>query len=117
MDSQNRSLISLDKKRVRFSHCFVRFTTDAIAKTIFIQHLCINYYVHCNWGWGGYKDGYYNSKVFNVNSGAIIYDWSDNQSGGAPNYKYNLEYSIVKNEPLLITNYYEHHQLFEFYLL
>lgn len=53
-------------------------------------------FVHCNWGWGGYKDGYYNSKVFNVNSGAIIYDWSDNQSGGAPNYKYNLEYSIVK---------------------
>ena len=53
-------------------------------------------FVHCNWGWGGYKNGYYISKAFNANAGATIYDPSDNQTGTASNYKYNLEYSIVK---------------------
>lgn len=36
------------------------------------------------------------SKPFNANAGATIYDPSDNQTGTASNYKYNLEYSIVK---------------------
>ena len=53
-------------------------------------------FIHCNWGWGGYKNGYYLSKVFNTNVGAIIYDSSDNQTGSSSNYKYNLEYSIIK---------------------
>jgi hypothetical protein len=55
-----------------------------------------NNFVHCNWGWGGYKNGYYISKAFDTNAGAPIYDSSDEQSGKTPNYKYNLEYSIVK---------------------
>ena len=38
-----------------------------------------NNFVHCNWGWGGYKNGYYISKAFNANAGAAIYDSSDNQ--------------------------------------
>lgn len=53
-------------------------------------------FVHCNWGWGGYKNGYYISKAFNTNAGATIYDPSDYQTGETSNYKYNLEYSIVK---------------------
>lgn len=53
-------------------------------------------FVHCNWGWGGYKNGYYISNAFNANSGATIYDSQDVQNGSASNYKYNLEYSIVK---------------------
>lgn len=52
--------------------------------------------VHCNWGWGGYKNGYYLSKAFDTNAGATIYDSSDMQAGSSSNYKYNLEYSIVR---------------------
>lgn len=52
-------------------------------------------FVHCNWGWGGCKNGYYVSKAFNTNVGAAIYDYSDEQSGNSSNYKYNLEYSII----------------------
>lgn len=52
--------------------------------------------VHCNWGWGGYKNGYYLSKAFGTNAGATIYDSSDIQAGSSSNYKYNLEYSIVR---------------------
>lgn len=55
-----------------------------------------NNFVHCNWGWGGSKNGYYISKAFNANVGATIHDSSESQTGSASNYKYNLEYSIVK---------------------
>lgn len=53
-------------------------------------------FIHCNWGWGGYKNGYYLSKAFNTDAGVTIYDYSDNQSGTSSNYRYNLEYSIIK---------------------
>lgn len=54
-----------------------------------------NNFVHCNWGWGGYKNGFYVSKAFNTNVGAAIYDPYDSQIGSSPNFKYNLEYSII----------------------
>ena len=58
--------------------------------------------LHCNWGWGGYQDGYYISGAFNSNAGAEIYDWEVTRSnedttdeGSDGNYQYNLEYSII----------------------
>lgn len=52
--------------------------------------------LHCNWGWGGYKDGFYLSKVFDISKGAPVYDSEDEQDGNAPNYRYNLKYSIIE---------------------
>ena len=54
-----------------------------------------NTFVHCNWGWGGYKNGYYLSNAFDTKAGATMYDSSDTQTGNTSNYKYNLEYSII----------------------
>lgn len=52
--------------------------------------------IHCNWGWGGLKNGYYISRAFNTNTGATIYDSHESQSGTGSNYKYNLKYSIIE---------------------
>lgn len=53
-------------------------------------------FVHCNWGWDGRNNGYYISKAFDTNAGAIIYDNAgDYQSAGTSNYKYHLQYSII----------------------
>ena len=48
-----------------------------------------------NWGWGGSRNGYYLSKVFNTPSGAEINDNEVTRGGTANYYKYNLEYSII----------------------
>lgn len=57
-------------------------------------------YVHCNLGWGGYKDGYYIDKVFTTNIGANVSDKkveelarSAYENGNY--YHYNLE--IITN--------------------
>jgi len=50
-------------------------------------------YLHCNWGWGGSKNGYYLSKVFDT-SKAYIEDEPDDYNEGR-NYKYKLQYSII----------------------
>lgn len=52
-------------------------------------------FIHCNWGWHGYKNGYYLSNAFDTTGGATIYDSSDYQSGSGYNFQYNLEYSII----------------------
>ena len=53
-------------------------------------------FIHCNWGWNGRNNGYYISKAFNTNAGAIIYDNAgDYQASGTSNYKYHLQYSII----------------------
>lgn len=59
--------------------------------------------LHCNWGWGGVRDGYYISNAFNSDAGPEINDWEVNRSckntmedeGSDGNFQYNLEYSIV----------------------
>ncbi|MDE6352081.1 MAG: C10 family peptidase, partial [Muribaculaceae bacterium] len=52
--------------------------------------------VHCNWGFGGRNDGYYISKAFDTNAGAVIYDnEGDYQWGDTGNYRYHLQYSII----------------------
>ena len=53
-------------------------------------------FVHCNWGWDGRNNGYYISKAFDTNAGAIIYESpGDFQISGTSNYKYHLQYSII----------------------
>ncbi len=51
--------------------------------------------IHCNWGWGTGRNGYYLSKVFDTNKGAEIKDYEITRSGTSGYYKYNLEYSII----------------------
>lgn len=43
----------------------------------------INNYLHCNWGWGGWCDGYYKSKVFNLYNGPKFLE-DDEESGNRP---------------------------------
>lgn len=58
--------------------------------------------IHCNWGWNGRNNGYYISKAFDTNAGAIIYEnegifgnLGEYQSSGTSNYQYHLQYSII----------------------
>lgn len=51
--------------------------------------------IHCNWGWGGNKNGYYLSKVFDTNSGPEIPDYQITDPTETSYYKYKLEYSII----------------------
>lgn len=51
--------------------------------------------IHCNWGWGGYRNGYYLSNVFQANVGPEINDYEVTRSGQENNYRYNLEYSLI----------------------
>lgn len=64
-----------------------------------IKYIGVEFYhselLHCNWGWGGSKNGYYLSKVFDT-SKAYIEDEPDEYNEGR-NYKYKLQYSIISN--------------------
>lgn len=54
--------------------------------------------LHCNWGWGGSRNGYYLSKAFNTFYGAEILDdisEGHNDKNCNYNYKYDLQYSII----------------------
>ncbi|MDO5608860.1 MAG: C10 family peptidase [Capnocytophaga sp.] len=42
--------------------------------------------VHCNYGWSGRSDGYYNSTVFTTNAGPVT-----RKSGQRGNYQFKLE--------------------------
>lgn len=50
--------------------------------------------IHCNWGWGGSRNGYYLSNVFKANVGPEINDFGT-RSGQENYYQYNLEYSLI----------------------
>lgn len=52
-------------------------------------------YVHCNWGWNGWKNGYYLSKCFNTNKGPEYPDNASTRSGEEYHYQYRLQYSII----------------------
>lgn len=47
------------------------------------------YFVHCNWGWWGSKDGYYAEAVFDTNAGPVMRTTID--EGQSHYYRYNLE--------------------------
>ena len=50
--------------------------------------------LHCNWGWDGYKNGYYYCRVFNTNDGPV-FDKVPTRSNQNPYFKYNLQYSLI----------------------
>lgn len=53
-----------------------------------------SYYLHCNWGWGGTKNGYFLNNVFNAEQNP---PYNDNaQTRG--NYQYNLETAIFTKQ-------------------
>lgn len=53
-----------------------------------------NYYLHCNWGWGGNKNGYYLSNVFDTDAGPE-YDDNATPTRGYENYQYKLKTSVI----------------------
>lgn len=56
----------------------------------------IGQYLHCNWGWGGLCDGYYQSNVFNLKNGPIFTDVTDTGgTTGVGEYKYWITTSTI----------------------
>lgn len=47
------------------------------------------YFVYCNWGWNGNKDGYYAEAVFDTNAGPVMRTTID--EGQSHYYRYNLK--------------------------
>ena len=41
--------------------------------------------LHCNWGWGGNADGYYESELFDLTQGAVMFDDKDTGSSDTRN--------------------------------
>lgn len=54
-----------------------------------------SYYLHCNWGWGGTKNGYFLHNVFNVEQNP---PYDDNAQTRGNNYQYNLETAIFTKQ-------------------
>ena len=53
-----------------------------------------DYYLHCNWGWGGNKNGYFLSNVFDTDAGPEYDDYATS-TRGYENYQYNLKTSVI----------------------
>lgn len=54
-----------------------------------------SYYLHCNWGWGGTKNGYFLNNVFNAEQNP---PYNDNAQTRGNNYQYNLETAIFTKQ-------------------
>jgi len=72
---------------------------DGYRKTtsVYTDQTIVSTYVHCNFGWNGSADGYYNSGVFDTSKGPQSKDAGkdQNQTLGTDYYRYNLEISVV----------------------
>lgn len=53
------------------------------------------WYPLCNWGWGGYQDGYYLSSAFNSNNGASYPDATRSTSSENGSEDYNYQFKIT----------------------
>ena len=62
--------------------------TDGILKNSYYEYERL---VHCNWGWSGSSNGYYNSGVFNTKTGAIINTTKGAKNGTDGYYQYEIE--------------------------
>ncbi|MBO7243245.1 MAG: C10 family peptidase [Alistipes sp.] len=77
----------------------VTLVDDEIVSKEFL-HSYLNDYVHCNFGWGGRCDGYYNYNIYSLPSGL----------GSEPEYGdidvgYDAGYDIVYNSEFMIIRY------------
>jgi hypothetical protein len=57
-------------------------------------------YMHCNWGWNGWCDGYFLDRVFDVNQRPTYVDPKDIDSGASTNtrplyFRYNVSISVI----------------------
>ena len=61
--------------------------------------------LHCNWGWGGYANGYYAYKIFKPKNGAYEYedDWEEENYGNTTepyNFKWHFRIITYSNPSL-----------------
>ncbi|MBE6263685.1 MAG: hypothetical protein E7104_07005 [Prevotella sp.] len=52
-------------------------------------------YMHCNWGWGGYCDGYFLSDVLNTGENPYYDDYGNPNSRANYNFRYHLKTATV----------------------
>ncbi len=52
-------------------------------------------YLHCNWGWNGYKNGYFYSKVLNAEEKPRYDDYGNKTRATSQNYRYNLKTAAI----------------------
>lgn len=55
----------------------------------------IERFIHCNWGWDSYQNGFYLSGNFRTSQGPKVDDTGRTRSGNEGDYVYNLEYSVI----------------------
>lgn len=71
---------------VRYENTVETYCASNLLKTEVKKKLL----VHCNWGWGGSKDGYYASKVFNTGANPVAedneIDFSETRGTNSNNY-------------------------------
>lgn len=73
-----------------------KVTTTTLYGAVTSKYTNYRNYVHCNWGWYGECDGYYDLNVFDVREGAIIPDNTTQQE--TQNYYFSLDIrSIMYN--------------------
>ena len=54
-------------------------------------------YLHCNWGWNGYHNGYYYSKILNAEDKPRYDDSGKTVSTRSSNFRYNLKTAAIWN--------------------
>ena len=54
----------------------------------------VKYYLHCNWGWDGNKNGYFLRDIFDTEEGPAYYD-DGTPTRSYSNYQYNLKTSVI----------------------
>lgn len=58
-------------------------------------HYLYSNYLHCNWGWGGVADGYYQAGVFNTINGPVELGETDLNIGkGKSHYSYDMDIRV-----------------------
>lgn len=61
-------------------------------------------FVHCNWGWNGYKNGFFYSNVFNASQDPIIDDnikkpTKETRSNTPYYFQYDVRISVISPAP------------------
>jgi hypothetical protein len=90
-------LVIISGRETTNSHCWIidgyRYSYPGDAPMPEERQYMQNIYLHCNWGWGGYHNGYYRGDVFAINVSGETYEYTP------------LEYRIVntyRELPLII---------------
>ena len=73
---------------------FIPFTVSFDGYIDTIKNNIETLYLHCNWGWGGYHNGYFLADVFNAEE-SPYYDDNANPVTRSANFQYRLKTATI----------------------